>query len=72
MGPGRSSDFRDANAAAAETDPSFKPIQQGHPDGTVWHHHEDGETMQQLMHDEDHTASEGGFSHQGGVSRSKK
>ena len=60
------SDFADANEAAG-----FKPTQQGHPDGTVWHHHEDQKTMQ-LIHDEDHTASQGGFSHQGGVSKSKQ
>jgi hypothetical protein len=36
----------------------------------VWHHHEDGTTMQ-LTHDGDHTASAGGFSHQGGVSATR-
>jgi hypothetical protein len=60
------SDFADANKEAG-----FAPTQQGRPDGTVWHHHEDQKTMQ-LIHDEDHTASKGGFSHQGGVSKSKK
>jgi hypothetical protein len=60
------SDFSDANKAAG-----FGDTQQSHPDGTVWHHHEDQHTMQ-LIHDEDHTASAGGFSHQGGVSQSKK
>ena len=61
--------YGDANRAAG--DPPCKPTQQGHPEGTVWHHHEDGKTMQ-LIDQEDHNVRDGGFPHQGGVSQSKK